>query len=155
GFGNSSLPAPAAFAYSFDHLAAVMEDFIQKLGLKKFSLYVQDYGGPIGFRLASNHPDRISALIIQNSNAYYEGLGAGFSNIMKMQQAGDRQGVTAILQQIISSNGIKEQYTQGAGNIANIPPEAWLTDLYYVQRPGNAEIQAALFYDYHNNLAEY
>jgi len=155
GFGNSSLPAPDAFAYSFDHLATVMNDFIQALNLKKIALYMQDYGGPVGFRLASEHPENISALIIQNANAYNEGLGEGFSKIMKMQQAGDRKGVDAILRHIISFDGIKEQYIGGAGDATHIPPEAWLTDLFYIQRPGVADIQSALFYDYHNNLDKY
>src|SRR6185503_6977871 len=77
------------------------------------------------------------------------------SNIMKMQQAGDQKGVANILRQIISLDGIKVQYTQGAANLENIAPEAYLTDFYYVQRPGNADIQTALFYDYHNNLPQY
>jgi len=155
GFGNSSQPEPGNFTYSFDHLAKVMGDFIETIGLKKFSLYMQDYGGPIGFRIASAHPEKISALILQNANAYTVGLGDGFSNIMKMQQAGDQKGVKDILHQIISLDGIKVQYTQGAANLENIPPESYLTDFYYVQRPGNADIQSALFYDYHNNLPQY
>jgi len=155
GFGNSSQPEPGAFIYSFDHIALVMGDFIETIGLKKFSLYMQDYGGPIGFRIASAYPDKITALIIQNANAYAAGLGDGFSNIMKMQQAGDQKGVADILLQIISLDGIKVQYTQGAANLENIPPEAYLTDFYYVQRPGNVDIQSVLFYDYHNNLPQY
>jgi pimeloyl-ACP methyl ester carboxylesterase len=155
GFGNSSQPDPGAFVYSFDHLAVVMGDFIETLGLKKYSLYMQDYGGPIGFRIASAFPDKINALIIQNANAYTAGLGDGFSNIMKMQQGGDRKGVADILRQIISYEGIKIQYVQGAANPEDIAPEAYLTDFYYVQRPGNVDIQSALFYDYHNNLLLY
>ncbi|QEC65684.1 alpha/beta hydrolase [Mucilaginibacter ginsenosidivorans] len=155
GFGNSSQPDPGIFVYSFDHIAAVMMDFIETLGLKKFSLYMQDYGGPIGFRIASAYPGKISALIIQNANAYTDGLGNGFSNIMNMQRAGDQKGVADILHKIISLDGIKVQYTQGAANLESIAPEAYLTDFYYVQRPGNADIQAVLFYDYHNNLSQY
>jgi len=155
GFGNSGQPEPGNFTYSFDHLAIVMGDFIETIGLKKFSLYMQDYGGPIGFRIATAHPEKISALILQNANAYTAGLGDGFSNIMKMQQAGDQKGVRNILHQIISLDGIKVQYTQGTANPEHIPPEAYLTDFYYVQRPGNADIQSALFYDYHNNLPQY
>ena len=155
GFGNSSQPEPGNFIYSFDHLAIVMGDFIEAIGLKKFSLYMQDYGGPIGFRIATAHPEKISALILQNANAYTAGLGDGFSNIMKMQQAGDQKGVKDILHHIISLDGIKVQYIQGTANPENIPPEAYLTDFYYVQRPGNADIQSALFYDYHNNLPQY
>ena len=155
GFGNSSQPDAATFVYSFDHIADVMRDFIETIGLKKFSLYMQDYGGPIGFRIASAHPEKISALIIQNANAYTAGLGNGFNNIMKMQQAGDQKGVADILRQIISLDGIKGQYTEGAASLENIAPEAYLTDFYYVQRPGNEEIQATLFYDYHNNLLQY
>jgi len=155
GFGNSSQPDPGNFVYSFDHIAAIMGDFLETIGLKKFSLYMQDYGGPIGFRIASAYPYKISALIIQNANAYTAGLGDGFSNIMKMQQEGDQKGVADILYQIISLDGIKVQYTQGSANLENIAPETYLTDFYYVQRPGNAKIQATLFYDYHNNLSKY
>jgi pimeloyl-ACP methyl ester carboxylesterase len=155
GFGNSSQPDTAFFVYSFDHLASVISDFIKVIGLKKFILYMQDYGGPIGFRIAAANPDKISALIIQNANAYSAGLGDGFSSIMKKQQAGDRKGVDDILQHIISYDGIKIQYTQGAADLENIPPEAYLTDFYYVSRPGNANIQSILFYDYHNNLSLY
>jgi len=155
GFGSSSQPDPASFSYSFDHLAAIMGDFINSIGLKKFSLYMQDYGGPVGFRIASAYPDKISALIIQNANAYTAGLGDGFRNIMKMEEAGDQKGVGNILRQIVSLDGIKVQYTQGASSPENIAPEVYLTDFYYVQRPGNADIQSALFYDYHNNLAQY
>jgi len=155
GFGNSSLPEPGHFIYSFDHLATIIEDFVQTIGLNKFSIYMQDYGGPVGFRLASAYPNKISALIIQNANAYTTGLGAGFSNIMKMEQAGDRDGVEKILRQIISFDGIKSQYTEGAASLENIAPEAYLTDYYYVQRPGSVDIQSALFYDYHNNLTQY
>jgi pimeloyl-ACP methyl ester carboxylesterase len=155
GFGNSSQPDTGSFVYSFDHLALVMGDFIETIGLKKFSLYMQDYGGPIGFRIAAANPGKISALIIQNANAYTAGLGEGFSDIMKMQQAGDRKGVANILKQIISYEGIKVQYTRGAANMEDIAPEAYLTDFYYVERPNNADIQSVLFYDYHNNLSLY
>lgn len=155
GFGNSSQPNPGSFNYSFDHLAAVMEDFIDSIGLKKFILYMQDYGGPVGFRIASANPDKISALIIQNANAYKVGLGDGFSNIMNMQQAGEHKKVADILRQIISLDGIKVQYTDGAANVENIAPESYLTDFYYVQRPGNVDIQSVLFSDYHNNLPQY
>ncbi|HTI61723.1 alpha/beta hydrolase [Mucilaginibacter sp.] len=155
GFGNSSKPDPSVFVYSFDHIAAIMVHFIETIGLRKFSLYMQDYGGPIGFRIASAYPGKINALIIQNANAYTAGLGDGFNKIMKMEQAGDEKGVANILHQIISLDGIKVQYTQGAANLDNIAPETYLTDFYYVQRPGNADIQATLFYDYHNNLTQY
>jgi len=155
GFGNSSLPSPDVFTYSFDHIAEIMSDFIRVIGIKKFSLYMQDYGGPIGFRIASSNPDKVNALIIQNANAYTDGLGTGFNNIMKMQQAGDKEGVAKILQQIISFDGIKVQYTDGACNLENILPEAYLMDFYYVQQPGDSNIQSALFYDYHNNLPKY
>ncbi len=107
GFGNSSQPEPRAFTYSFDHLAVVMGDFIETIGLKKFSLYMQDYGGPVGFRVASAHPGKKSAFIIQNANAYTAGLGDGFSNIMTTQQAGDQKGVADILGQIIHWTALK------------------------------------------------
>jgi pimeloyl-ACP methyl ester carboxylesterase len=155
GFGNSSLPSPTTFEYSFDHIANIMSDFIAAIGIGKFALYMQDYGGPIGMRIASVHPDKITALVFQNANAYNDGLGVDFKKILDLQQAGDTATVTKILQQIISFDGIKVQYTDGAADLQHIQPEAYLTDFNYMQRPGSIDIQAKLFYDYHNNLPKY
>ncbi|BAU51929.1 alpha/beta fold hydrolase [Mucilaginibacter gotjawali] len=155
GFGLSSQPPVSAFDYSFDHLAAVMEDFISRINLKHFSLYMQDYGGPIGFRIAAKHPGWISALIIQNANAYQEGLGNGFKKIMAMEDAGDKAGVENILKSIISFEGIKVQYTGGANNPAHIDPDAYLMDYQFIKGEENEPIQNALFQNYHINLTKY
>jgi pimeloyl-ACP methyl ester carboxylesterase len=155
GFGLSSSPPPGEFNYTFDHLATVMRDFIDQIGLKRFSIYMQDYGGPIGFRLAINHPEMISALIIQNANAYNDGLGEGFKKIMKMEDEGDVAGVEKILKYIISLDGIKVQYTDGAKDSLNINPASYLQDYYFMEREGNERIQNGLFQNYHTNLTRY
>jgi pimeloyl-ACP methyl ester carboxylesterase len=155
GFGLSSRPPVSEFDYSFDHLALVMENFISQIHLKHFSLYMQDYGGPIGFRIAAKHPEWISALIIQNANAYGEGLGADFKKIMAMEDAGDKAGVEKILKYIISFEGIKVQYTEGANNLGNIDPDAYLMDHQFIKGEENEAIQNTLFQNYHINLTKY
>jgi pimeloyl-ACP methyl ester carboxylesterase len=155
GFGISSRPPSNEFEYTFDHLAAVMEDFINIVGLNHFSLYMQDYGGPIGFRIATRHPDWISSLIIQNANAYNEGLGSDFKKIMALEDAGDKTAVENILKFIISLEGIKVQYTAGSKNIFNINPDAYLMDYQFNNREGSEKIQNDLFQNYHTNLKKY
>jgi pimeloyl-ACP methyl ester carboxylesterase len=155
GFGSSSCPSPEQFTYSFDHLADIMMNFIDTLGLRHYVLYMQDYGGPIGFRIACRHPERVSALVIQNANAYKEGLGAGFKKIMDLEDAGDTASVSKILDNIISFDGIKVQYTDGAMIPAHVNPDAFLLDFCLVSRPGNGHIQNALFQNYHKNLLQY
>jgi pimeloyl-ACP methyl ester carboxylesterase len=155
GFGLSSSPAPDQFDYTFDHLASVMEDFINQLGLKHFSLYMQDYGGPIGFRIATKHPEWISALIIQNANAYEDGLGKDFKKIMAKEDAGDWAGVEEILKFIVSFEGIKVQYTEGAKNLSNISPDAYLMDYQFMEKEGRERVQNELFQNYHYNLKKY
>ena len=155
GFGSSSCPPPDEFAYTFDHLSAVMLDFIDKIGLKKYALYMQDYGGPIGFRIASRRPEQIHALLIQNANAYQEGLGTGFKKIMDLEDHGDTATVRTILEHIISFDGIKMQYTDGAKYQTHVTPDAFYLDFSLVARPGNTTIQNALFQNYHLNLKQY
>ncbi len=154
GFGNSSMPTVEDFDYSFDRLAEVMEGFVEAVGLKKYSLYVMDYGAPVGFRLAVRHPERVQALIVQNGNAYDEGLGA-FWDPFRAYWA-DRNAETAKpLAGFLNLEATKWQYTHGARNPETISPDAWTVDQYGLDRPGNREIQLQLFYDYGSNPGHY
>ncbi len=150
GFGNSSMPSVDEFDYSFDNIARVMDGFTRKLGLDRYSLYVMDYGAPVGFRLAEQHPERVQALIVQNGNAYEEGLGAFWTPFRAYWQ--NRTEKTAEpLKGFLNLAATKWQYTHGTRNPAAISPDAWIVDQYFQDRPGNKAIQLQLFYDYGSN----
>jgi pimeloyl-ACP methyl ester carboxylesterase len=154
GFGNSAQPLMETFEYSFDNLAALMEGFVDKLKIKKYSLYLMDYGAPIGFRLAAKHPEQVQSLIVQNGNAYEEGLREFWDPIRAYWK--DRTPENAQpLAQFISPDGVKWQYTHGVRNEETISPDNWNMDLRHLTREGNPEIQLALFYDYQNNVPHY
>jgi pimeloyl-ACP methyl ester carboxylesterase len=154
GFGNSSMPDVKAFEYTFDRLADVMEEFLEKLNLRRYSLYVMDYGAPIGFRLAARHPERIASLIIQNGNAYEEGLREFWDPIRKYWQNRTPDNARP-LADFISPEGVAWQYTHGVRNKALISPDNWNVDLRHLTKEGNPAIQLALFYDYQNNIPHY
>ena len=154
GFGNSSQPGVDEFDYTFDKLADVMEAFTQQLGLQHYSLYLMDYGAPIGFRLAERHPERIDALIVQNGNAYVEGLREFWDPIRRYWKEPTPENAQP-LAGFISRDGVKWQYTHGVRNEMSISPDNWNVDLRHLTRAGNPEIQLALFYDYQNNLPHY
>ena len=154
GFGNSAQPDMKSFDYSFDNLANVMERFVEALEIKKYSVYLMDYGAPIGFRLAAKHPEQITGLIIQNGNAYTEGLREFWDPIRVYWK--DRTAKNAEpLAGFISPDGVKWQYTHGVRNEAAISPDNWNVDLRHLTREGNPSIQLALFYDYQNNVPHY
>lgn len=154
GFGNSSMPKVDEFDYTFDHLAEVMESFIQALGLKRYSLYLMDYGAPIGFRLATRHPERVEALIVQNGNAYEEGLRDFWKPLKAYWQ--DRTPENADkLRQFLTLEATKWQYTHGVKKPEAISPDNWNLDQRFLDRPGNNDIQLALFYNYGSNPALY
>jgi pimeloyl-ACP methyl ester carboxylesterase len=150
GFGNSSAPPVDTFDYSFDHLAEIMEKFIQDLQLKRFSIYLQDYGAPIGFRIATKHPDWIEALIIQNGNAYEEGLKDFWIPIKAYWQNRSKENEAA-LRKFLTIDATKWQYTHGVRNVEAISPDNWLVDQPLLDRPGNDKIQLQLFYSYQTN----
>lgn len=154
GFGNSAQPGMDEFEYTFDNLANVMEGFIDKLGLQRYSLYVMDYGAPIGFRLAVRNPERVESLIVQNGNAYTEGLREFWDPIRKYWKERTPENA-APLAEFISPEGVKWQYTHGVRNESVISPDNWNVDLRHLTRAGNPEIQLALFYDYQNNVPHY
>jgi pimeloyl-ACP methyl ester carboxylesterase len=154
GFGQSSSPSPSGYNYSFDNLALTIKHFIDALELKKFILYVQDYGGPVGFRIATQRPELIQALIVQNANAYNEGLGDALRPLVdyiQNQNAETEKGVRVFL----SFGTTKWLYTDGAEDVSKISPDSYTIDQYYLDRPGNDEIQLALFRNYGTNLPLY
>ena len=154
GFGNSEQPAMDKFDYTFDNLAVVMGKLVNKLGIKKYSLYLMDYGAPIGFRLASQNPEQISSLIVQNGNAYKEGLKDFWIPIRKYWKNRTAENAEP-LAGFISPDGVKWQYTHGVRNEDTISPDNWNVDLRHLTREGNPSIQLALFYDYQNNVPYY
>jgi len=150
GFGNSAMPGLDEFDYTFDRLAEVIERFTEKLGLSKYSLYVMDYGAPVGFRLAAKHPERIQTLIVQNGNAYDEGLGKFWDPFRAYW--GDRTEKNAQpLKKFLTLGATKWQWTHGTRNEKAISPDTWIVDQYFQDRPGNKDIQLQLFFDYGSN----
>ncbi len=154
GFGNSEQPAIGDFDYSFDNLAALVEAFVDQLGVDRYSLYLMDYGAPIGFRLAAKHPGRVQSLIVQNGNAYDEGLREFWDPIRVYWKDPSPENAKP-LAGFISPDGVKWQYTHGVRDAEKISPDNWNVDLRHLTREGNAEIQLALFYDYQNNVPHY
>lgn len=154
GFGQSSMPDRNHFDYTFANIAGLMEKFIEAKNVNRFSLYMMDYGGPIGFRLATRHPERVSAMIVQNANAYEDGLLEFWDPLRQLWQ--DNSSVNRdALRPFLELGGTRFQYTQGVTDTSLLSPDAWITDQYYLDREGNKEIQLDLFYDYRTNVALY
>jgi pimeloyl-ACP methyl ester carboxylesterase len=149
GFGYSDAPPPNEFPYTFDHLADVTEQLITKLGLESYALYLQDYGGPIGFRLAARHPERITGLVIQNANAYLEGISEAMAPIAKYWS--DRSGMESEIRGFLTRETTKFQYMHGAGRPERISPDAYHHAQALLDRPGNDLIQRELFFNYQSN----
>lgn len=154
GFGFTDAPDRGRFAYSFDRLADVVEGFIEAVGLDRYALYVFDYGAPVGFRLATRHPERVTALISQNGNAYEEGLSSGWNPIQRYWQD-PTPGNRAALRDFLTSDATRAQYAYGVKDPTRLAPEAWTLDSALLARPGNDEIQLDLFLDYRSNVALY
>lgn len=152
GYGQSEQPAMHQFTYSFDHLAAIVDKLTDQLGLNKYALYVQDYGAPIGYRLASAHPERITAIVVQNGNAYLEGIDNPFWDPVKAFWKDKSDANAAKLRPILELNATKWQYTEGFRDPAShVSPDTWMLDQAYMDRPGNKDIQIELFYSYGTN----
>ena len=144
------MPTVDAFDYTFDHLAEIIEQFTDKLGLRTYSIYLMDYGAPVGFRLATKHPERVEALIVQNGNAYEEGLREFWDPIKAYWK--DRTPENAeTLRDFLTIEVTQWQYTHGVRNPEAISPDNWHIDQRLLDREGNQEIQLALFYDYGSN----
>jgi len=154
GFGNSSMPPMDQFEYTFDNLAEVMDKFTQKLGLKRYTLYVMDYGAPVGYRLAVKHPERVQALIVQNGNAYEEGLREFWKPFRAYWKKRTEKNAEP-LKKFLNLGATKWQYTHGVRNPEVISPDNWIVDQYFQDRPGNKAIQLQLFYDYGSNPSLY
>jgi pimeloyl-ACP methyl ester carboxylesterase len=154
GFGQSSAPSVKEFEYTFDRLTDVVDKFTQAIGLQRYGIYLQDYGGPVGFRLATAHPERVRTLIIQNANAYVEGLGDGMKPIRDYGENPTEENAKT-LRGFLTPDVTKFQYTHGAADVSTVSPDNWIIDSAYLSRPGNHEIQLALFRDYNNNVAQY
>lgn len=154
GFGFSDAPSARSFGYSFDHLAEVAESFTDAVGLTRYALYVFDYGAPVGFRLAASRPERITALISQNGNAYAEGLSEGW-NPMRAYWANPTQENRALLRTFLAAETTHFQYMSGVSDPTRIAPESYTLDQHFLDRIGNDEIQLELFADYKSNLEAY
>jgi pimeloyl-ACP methyl ester carboxylesterase len=154
GFGQSDMPARDKFTYSFDNIAAVIERFTEVIGIKRFTVYVFDYGAPTGFRLAMRHPERIAGIISQNGNAYEEGLSEGWNPIRAYWQNPSKQNRDA-LRSLLTPGATRWQYTHGVTDLATVSPDGQSLDNFYLARPGAAEVQLDLFGDYKSNVALY
>ena len=154
GFGFSDAPARAEFKYTFDNLARVMQEFAEKIGLRRYALYVFDYGAPVGFRLALARPERVTAIISQNGNAYEEGLSQGWNPIQRYWREPTPEN-RAALRDFLKPETTKWQYTHGVADESLVAPESYTLDTALLARPGNDEIQLDLFLDYANNVALY
>lgn len=150
GYGNSSMPTVNEFDYTFDHLAEIVEKFIAAIDLKKYSLYVMDYGAPIGYRIAAKYPERVQALIVQNGNAYEEGLREFWEPIKAYWQERSPENAEK-LKYLVTLEATKWQYTNGVRNLEAISPDTWTIDQHFLDRSGNGEIQLALLYSYGTN----
>lgn len=150
GFGYSSMPPVDTFEYTFDHLAEIMDKFVTQIGLERYSLYVMDYGAPVGYRIAVKHPEIIEALIVQNGNAYDEGLGEFWEPLRAYWSDPTEKNKNA-LKKFLTLEATKWQYTHGVKDENAISPDNWIHDQMLLDRPGNNEIQLQLFYDYKSN----
>lgn len=151
GFGYSDAPSQEQFEYTFDHLAAVVDRFLDQLDIKRYSIYIQDYGSPIGFRLATLHPDRIQTIVSQNGNAYTEGLSPFWAEFLYPYWKAPTPESEAKARQLLTLPMTQLQYSAGFRNPENVSPDTWTLDQAGLDRPGNAVIQLALFYDYRTN----
>ncbi len=151
GFGASSMPNVDEFEYSFDKLAEIIEKFVSKLDLQKYFIYLMDYGAPVGYRLASKYPDKILGLIVQNGNAYDEGLREFWNPIKAYWQDKNPENAKVLADNFLTLTATKWQYTNGVRNVETIAPDNWFHDQYLLDRPGNQEIQLELFYSYSTN----
>ncbi len=155
GFGFTSVPAERRYSYSFAALAATMEAFTQALALERYALYVFDYGAPTGFRMALAHPERVSAIVSQNGNAYEEGLGDAWEPIRKYWAAPTPENRKIVRDNVLTLEGTRWQYTHGVANPERVAPETYTLDVALMERPGNKEIQLDLFLDYASNVKLY
>lgn len=154
GFGQTELPSREQFAYTFDNLAKVIARFTEVIGLDRFGIYIFDYGSPVGLRLATNHPERVTAIITQNGNAYVEGLSEGWNPIRKYWQEPNQANRNA-LRQLLQPATTYWQYTHGVADVQTVSPDGYSLDDFYMTRPGADEVQLDLFLNYADNVSLY
>jgi len=154
GFGQSATPDRASFTYSFAHYAEIVDDLLAKLGAQRYALYVQDYGAPVGYRLALRHPERITALIVQNGNAYAEGLKE-FWTPLKAYWADGSPAHREALRAGLTPAATRSQYVDGVADPTRVAPDAWTHDQALLDRKGTDEVMLDLFYDYRTNVELY
>jgi pimeloyl-ACP methyl ester carboxylesterase len=154
GFGHSAAPSPAEFAYTFDHLAEVMVRFSEAIGLTRYHLFMQDYGGPVGFRMAMMHEERLGALIVQNAVAHDSGLTSLWT-ARRAFWANRAAHEEALRRNLLSLEAARQRHVGNDPNVERYNPDLWTDEFAFLSRPGQAEIQADLFYDYRNNVASY
>src|SRR6202012_2336943 len=154
GFGLSDMPSRDQFAYTFDNLANVIESFTEQIGFDRYAVYVFDYGAPTGFRLALSHPERITAIISQNGNAYEEGLSDGWTPIRAYWEDPSQANRDA-LRAFLTPETTLWQYTHGVSDPVSVSPDGYSLENFYLARPGAHEVQLDLFGDYKSNVAHY
>jgi pimeloyl-ACP methyl ester carboxylesterase len=155
GFGNSATPGLAVFEYTFDHLAEVMEGFVERLGLQRYAMYVQDFGGPVGFRLAARRPERVAALLVQNANAYEDGVTEVLRSVVLRAWTERSPEILAGLRPLFELPSTKRQYLEGVADPSLVSPDAWQHAQWGMERPGNKDIQLALHANYGSNVERY
>lgn len=155
GFGYSAMPLVDEFDYTFDRLTDVVEEIVDRVGLDRYSIYLMDYGAPIGFRLAVRHPDRVEALVVQNGNAYDEGIDNGFWAPIKEYWANPTRDNGDALRGLLTLEATKWQYTHGVRDVEVISPDTWSHVQPRLDRPGNQDVQLALFHSYGSNPPRY
>ena len=154
GFGHSDWPDPKEFNYTFDHIASVLEGFTQALGLSRYTLYMQDYGGPVGFRMALAHPERVEALVVQDAVAHNEGLGSNWATRRAFWT--DRPAnEDALRKNLLSLAATKVRHIGGDPNVEMYDPDLWTDEYAFLNAPGQAQVQSDLFYDYRTNVDAY
>ncbi len=153
GFGQSDAPPPSIYRYSFDHLAATMTAFLDRLGIDHYALYIHDYGAPIGFRIMLARPERLRALITQNGNAYAEGLGPKWAKIADFWA--NPEAHPDVIDGFLSLEGTRQRHIAGTNHLDRYNPESWTDEFAHLSKPGQREIQSALLYDYRTNVASY
>jgi len=154
GFGHSDWPDPKKFAYTFDHLATVIEHFTEALGISKYTLYMQDYGSPVGFRMVLAHPERVEALIVQDAVAHDTGLGANWKT--RREYWADRAPNEAALRaNLLSLAATRARHVGNDPDVERHDPDLWTDEFFFLNQPGQADIQSDLFYDYRTNVTAY
>ncbi len=154
GFGQSDMPDRAKFAYTFARFTDLVDGLLDRLAVTQYAMYVMDYGAPVGYRLALKHPERVTGLIVQNGNAYVEGLKEFWAPI-KAYWADGSDAHRQALNALVAPEATKFQYTDGVADLSRISPDNWVHDQALLDRPGNADIQLDIFYDYRTNVQLY